>query len=70
MKKGTKVSWLLRGPGTIQQVTGGGSGTVITDEVDGKVQVAVESQWGQGQQWENEMHYVIWCNVTWLSIVA
>jgi len=61
MKKGLRDGWKL------QDGSGGGEGHVITDEENGKVQVAVESQWGNGQRWNNEMHYVIWCNVTWLT---
>ncbi len=70
MKKGTKVSW------TLKSGTAGGSGTVVTDEVDGEVQVKVESQWelhgtsGQKTVTENEMHYVISCTTTWLTVVA
>lgn len=60
MKKGTKVSWKLKSGG-------GGSGTVITDEENGRVQVAVEERWGNGTHCLDEMHFVIWCTVTWLT---
>jgi hypothetical protein len=64
MKKGTKVSWTLKGGAE------GGSGTTITDEVDGHVQVAIDSHWKNGQTWANEEKYTIWCAVTWLTVVS
>ena len=70
MKKGTKVSW------TLKSGNGGGNGTVITDEVDGEVQVKVESRWeewprtGQRSVTSEEMHYVISCTVTWLTVIV
>lgn len=70
MKKGTKVSW------TLKSGKAGGSGTVITDELDGEVQVKVETQWedhqlsGQRSATQNEMHYVISCAVTWLTEIT
>ena len=70
MKKGTKVSW------TLKAGMAGGSGTVISDEVDGQVLVSVERQWevhqqtGQKSVTENEMHYVLNCTVTWLTPAA
>lgn len=69
MKKGTRVCW------TLKSGLAGGQGTVITDEVDGAVQVKVESRWrndgdtGQLSSWIEEMHYVISCTVTWLSVL-
>jgi hypothetical protein len=69
MKKNTKVSWALKSG------MAGGIGTVITDEVDGSVQVKVESQWethqmtGQKTVTENEMQYVISCNISWLTVI-
>jgi hypothetical protein len=64
MKKGTKVSWALK------DNAGTGTGTVISDEVDGHVQVAVDTQTGGGTTVTYEMHYVIWCTVTWLTVIG
>ena len=69
MAKGTKVSW------TLKSGMAGGNGTVVTDEVDGEVLVKVESQWemhqmsGQKTVTQNEMHYVLSCTVTWLTVI-
>lgn len=63
MKKGTKVSWKLK------DNAGTGTGTVLTDEEDGRVQVAVETQSGGGQTTAYEMHFIIWCTVTWLTVI-
>jgi len=66
MKKGTLVSW------TLKSGIAGGQGKTITDEVDGEVQVKVESRWcedpstGQRSVTAEEVHYVISCTVTWL----
>lgn len=64
MPKGTKVSWTT-GNGIDRGVplaTTTGYGITIADEDDGHVLVAVHSM--------GEMHHVIWCNVTWLSVLA
>lgn len=69
MKKGTKVAWTLRSG------MAGGSGTVISDEVDGEVLVKVENRWeefamsGQRSVTSEEVHYVISCQTTWLTVV-
>ncbi|HEV3059762.1 MAG TPA: hypothetical protein VGY48_16035 [Vicinamibacterales bacterium] len=55
MKKGTLVSWSTKDGNQ-------GFGKVITDEDDGHVQVAVMS--------DGEKHHVIWCTVTWLTVVG
>lgn len=55
MKKNTKVKWV-----TASGMHG--TGVVITDEEDGHVQVAVDAPLG-------EEHHVIYCTVTWLTIV-
>ncbi len=65
MKKGTKVEWTIgNGVGLDGQPLPRtkGWGTTITDEDGGKIQVAVESM--------GEMHHIIWCNVTWLTVRA
>lgn len=54
MKRGDKVEWKLK---TALK----GHGVVISDEVDGHVQVAVES--------DGEVHHVIWCATTWLTVL-
>jgi len=63
MKKGTRVSW------TLKNNQGQGTGTVITDEEDGCVQVKVETLNAGGQTTTYEMHYVISCTVTWLTVI-
>lgn len=62
MKKGTQVRWTLKDSSQ-------GSGTVITDEVDGHVQVSVETVTYNGQTKDVEPHNVIWCAVTWLTAI-
>lgn len=62
MKAGTKVTWSTgNGVGLDGEPLPRtfGHGTTISDEVGGKIMVAVESM--------GEMHHVIWCNVTWLT---
>ena len=54
MKKGMKVTWK-----TVDNNIG--FGTVISDEEDGHVLVAVLT--------DGEKHHVIWCTVTWLTQV-
>lgn len=70
MKKNTKVSW------TLKDGMCGGSGTTITDEVDGTIQVKVEETWAsksykgvRTEVTQYETHYVIHCTVTWLSVL-
>lgn len=69
MKKGIRVNW------TLKSGMAGGQGVLITDPIDGEVQVKVESQWeihqmsGQRTVTQNEMHYVISCAATWLTPV-
>lgn len=60
MKKGTRVSWLAEG------ATVRGHGTVITDEENGHVQVAVDG--GTLEAIPIAYHLVIWCTVTWLTV--
>lgn len=60
MKKGTKVSWLAEG------ATTRGHGIVITDEENGRVQVAVDS--GILENIPLSYHIVIYCTVTWLTV--
>lgn len=55
MKKGTKVNWL-----TASGVRG--SGQLVSDESEGHVFVAVDAPVG-------EEHRVIYCTVTWLTVV-
>lgn len=55
MKKGTKVSWLAEGASVR------GHGTVISDEENGGVLVAVDGG-------VFEYHMVIYCTVTWLTV--
>jgi hypothetical protein len=59
MLKDVKVSWKLKN-GTP------GWGMTASDEVDGKIQVAVHSSNNVLQ----EMHYVILCTTTWLTPVG
>jgi hypothetical protein len=59
MKKGMKVSWLAEGA-TIR-----GHGTVISDEENGRVLVAVDG--GVLQSIPFAYHPVIYCTVTWLT---
>jgi hypothetical protein len=60
MKKGTKVSWLA------EDATVRGHGTVISDEEDGRVLVAVDG--GVFEQIPIAYHVVIHCTVTWLTV--
>lgn len=60
MKKGTKVSWLAEG------ATVRGRGTVISDEENGRVLVAVDG--GTFEYIPVAYHIVIHCTVTWLTI--
>lgn len=55
MKKGTRVIWT-----TASEVHG--SGTVIADELEGHVPVAVDGDAGEERR-------MIWCAVTWLTAV-
>lgn len=59
MKKGTRVSWLAEGA-TIR-----GHGTVISDEENGRVLVAVDG--GVFEEIPMSYHMVIHCTVTWLT---
>jgi hypothetical protein len=61
MKKGTKVSWL------VNEASGRGHGTVISDEDDGHVLVAVDTMAGEPNP---GFHPVIHCTVTWLKVEA
>lgn len=60
MKKGTKVSWTIKGR------NGCGTGTVVMDEDDGYVFVAVDQQPGETSP---GYHAVIHCTVTGLTEV-
>ncbi len=60
MKKGTRVSWLAEG------ATVHGHGTVISDEENGRVLVAVDG--GTFENIPTAYHMVIYCTVTWLTI--
>lgn len=60
MKKGTKVSWL------IENHTVRGNGTVISDEEDGHVMVAVNTL--DNSETPLGYHPVIYCTVTWLTV--
>jgi hypothetical protein len=71
MKKNTYVIWKTKDGKN-------GFGQVITDEVDGHVQVAVH-RWDGGcpvnipetpDEAQLEVHPVIWCTTTWLTIVS
>lgn len=58
MKRGQRVGWFVKSQGKA------GEGFLIADPDDkGKVPVAVTHLGGD----EQEMHYVIYCNVTWLK---
>ncbi|MDB6033846.1 MAG: hypothetical protein JWM16_4184 [Verrucomicrobiales bacterium] len=59
MKKGTKVSWQAKG------LHSRGAGTVISDEENGYVLVAVDHHGGEPSM---DYHLVIYCTVTWLTI--
>lgn len=62
MKKGTRVSWLAEGASVR------GTGTVISEEDNGRVLVAVD-----GGTFENipmAYHMVIYCTVTWLTPIT
>lgn len=54
MKKGMKVSWALKNGLK-------GTGTLISDEVDGMVMVAFN------YPSEDEMHSVAWCKISCLT---
>lgn len=56
MKKGTQVAWTLKSGET-------GEGETLSDEENGKVLVAIHRRDGA----DVEMHFVIHCNVTWLT---
>lgn len=60
MRKGTRVSWLAEGA-TIR-----GHGTVISDEENGHVLVAVDG--GALDHIPMAYHMVIYCTVTWLTV--
>ena len=64
MKKGTRVSWRIHLPSDVIPRSLG-HGTVITDEEDGKVLVAVDSLQGESNP---GYHIVICCTVTWLTV--
>jgi hypothetical protein len=57
MKKGTRVKWVTA------QHRQAGQGVTISDEDDGHVLVAILVQEGVPM----EIHFVIWCAVTWLE---
>ena len=59
MKKGTRVSWLVEGASVR------GHGTVISDEENGRVLVAVDG--GTFDSIPTAYHMVIYCTVTWLT---
>ena len=59
MKKGTKVSWQVKGAPMR------GSGLVISDEEDGMVLVRVDTLDGSPNP---GYHIVISCTVTWLTV--
>lgn len=59
MKKNTKVSWHVQGN------LSAGNGTVISEEEDGHVLVAVNSFYGEPPF---GYHPVIYCTVTWLIV--
>lgn len=61
MKKGTKVSWLVKDAGSR------GYGQTITDEQDGMVLVEVNTLCGEPYP---GYHRVINCSVTWLTVEA
>ena len=60
MKKGTRVSWLA------EEATIPGSGTLISDEENGRVLVAVDG--GVFEAIPKAYHMVIYCTVTWLTV--
>ena len=64
LKRGTKVSWQVKGP---LVDCPRGNGVVITDEVDGEVLVKVNSLCGEPNP---GYHQVICCTVTWLTVEA
>lgn len=60
MTSGTRVSWTM--PSGTK-----GCGQTITDESGGHIQVAVDPE---SMLCSNHvMHVVIWCAVTWLTVV-
>lgn len=65
LKRGTRVGWTLK-DGTQ------GQGVTASDEEDGKVLVAVDPlQPAPGlRQSSLEFHPVIYCTVTWLTVLA
>lgn len=62
MKKGTQVRWTLKDASQ-------GTGIVIADEVDNHVLVAVETQTIGGVTKNLEPFQVIYCAVTWLTVI-
>jgi hypothetical protein len=65
MKKGTKVSWLVQNQ--IQGATIRGYGVTISDEENGHILVAVNG--GVIENIPAAYHPVIYCTVTWLTVV-
>lgn len=63
MKKSTRVGWTLK-DGTP------GTGTVISDEENGRVLVAVDPKLDAPSAFTREVHPVIFCTVTWLTPIA
>lgn len=61
MKKGTRVKFEWRD--TLLNVQKAGTGTVISDEENGHVLVAQDPVNGDAR------HAVIWCTVTWLTVI-
>jgi len=60
VKRGARVGWTLK-DGTP------GKGTVISDEADGHVLVAVDPKPDAPSAFTREVHPVIYCTVTWLT---
>lgn len=58
MKKGTNVTWVLKNGLK-------GTGITIADEDGGRILVAVDPAPHAADG--GEMHFVIWCTVTWLT---
>jgi hypothetical protein len=67
MKKGTRVSWMVTGPTGLDDMgSEQGHGITISDEEDGHILVAVDSD--VLPVIPSPYHMVIYCAVTWLTV--
>ncbi len=58
----TRVGWTLK-DGTK------GEGQTLSDEVNGHVLVAVDPKLDAPSAFSREVHPVIWCTATWLTVL-